>query len=171
MTAGGIDGDRVRTAVAAALPPPRDDHGRITLAVDVSNWLRPDAPTRDDRCFCHVYARGRGQAQMIPGWPYSFVAALEPGRTSWTALPDARRLHRDDDLTTVTAEQVRDLVVRLHRLGHHRDGDPEILIVFDAGTGSGQPFTAQAPTVYVTFSLRIFKLGRRGTTAAQEVSM
>jgi hypothetical protein len=48
-------------------------------------------------------------------------------------------LHRDDDLTTVTAEQVRDLVVRLHRLGHHRDGDPEILIVFDAGTGSGQP--------------------------------
>jgi hypothetical protein len=21
---------------------------------------------------------------MIPGWPYSFVAVLEPGRTSWT---------------------------------------------------------------------------------------
>ncbi|MEV4125857.1 hypothetical protein [Nocardia sp. NPDC049707] len=32
LTASGIDGDRVRTAVAAALPPPRDDHGRITLA-------------------------------------------------------------------------------------------------------------------------------------------
>ena len=29
---------------------------------------------------------------MIPGWPYSFVAALEPGRTSWTAVLDAVRL-------------------------------------------------------------------------------
>ena len=26
---------------------------------------------------------------MIPGWPYSVVAALEPGRTSWTAVLDA----------------------------------------------------------------------------------
>ena len=133
LAAGGIDPERVRTAVAAALPPPRDDQGRIRLAVDVSNWLRPDAPTSDDRCFCHVYPRGRGQAQMIPGWPYSFVAALEAGRTSWTALLDARRLHRDDDLTTITAEQIRDLLHRLIRLGHHRDGDPDILIVFDAG--------------------------------------
>ena len=31
---------------------------------------------------------------MIPGWPYSFVAALEPGRTSWTAVLDAVRLAR-----------------------------------------------------------------------------
>ncbi|GAA2513377.1 hypothetical protein Ahu01nite_061320 [Winogradskya humida] len=26
---------------------------------------------------------------MIPGWPYSFIAALETGRTSWTVLLDA----------------------------------------------------------------------------------
>jgi hypothetical protein len=26
---------------------------------------------------------------MIPGWPYSIIAALEPGRTSWTAVLDA----------------------------------------------------------------------------------
>lgn len=28
---------------------------------------------------------------MIPGWPYSFVAALEPGRTWWMAILDAVR--------------------------------------------------------------------------------
>jgi hypothetical protein len=39
-----------------------------------------------------MYGRGKGQAQMIPGWPYSFVAALEPGRSSWTAMLDAIRL-------------------------------------------------------------------------------
>ena len=68
----------------AALPFPAWDDGRIRLGVDVSNWLRPDAETSPDRLFCHTYARGKGNAQLIPGWPYSLVAALEPGRTSWT---------------------------------------------------------------------------------------
>ena len=63
--------------------------------MDVSHWLRPDAPTSDDRLFCHVYGRGdRSTDQFIPGWPYSFVAALESGRTSWVALLDAVRLGR-----------------------------------------------------------------------------
>jgi hypothetical protein len=66
--------------------------GRIRLGVDVSPWLRPGAATSPGRLFCHVYGRGKGQAQMIPGWPYSVIAALEPGRTSRTAVLDAVRL-------------------------------------------------------------------------------
>ena len=42
-----------------------------------------------------------GQAQLIPGWPYSVVAALEPGRTSWAAVLDAVRLGPDDDDTAL----------------------------------------------------------------------
>jgi hypothetical protein len=103
------------------------------LAVDASPWLRSDAPTSAERLFCHVYGRGRNQAQLIPGWPYSFVAALEPGRTSWTALLDAVRLGPTDDATAVTAEQLRAVVARLTAAGHRRDGDPNILIVTDAG--------------------------------------
>jgi hypothetical protein len=72
------------------------------LAVDVSNWLRPGAATSPDRLFCHVYGRGKVQAQMIPGWPYSVVAALEPGGTSWTAVLDAVRLGPGDDEAEVT---------------------------------------------------------------------
>ncbi len=68
-----------------------------------------------------------------PGWPYSFVAALEPGRTSWTALLDAVRLGPADDATAVTAEQLRGVVGRLVAAGHWRDGDPPVLIVTDAG--------------------------------------
>ena len=103
------------------------------LAADVSNWLRPGAATSPERLFCHVYGRGKGQAQMIPGWPYSVIAALEPGRTSWTAVLDAIRLGPDDDETEVTAAQVREVVARLIAAGHWREGDPEILVVFDAG--------------------------------------
>ncbi len=103
------------------------------LAVDVSNWLRPGAATSPDRLFCHVYGRGKGQAQMIPGWPYSVVAALEPGRTSWTAVLDAIRLGPDDDEAEITAGQIRDVITRVIDAGHWREGDPPVLVIFDAG--------------------------------------
>ncbi|HVB45077.1 MAG TPA: NF041680 family putative transposase [Streptosporangiaceae bacterium] len=132
VNAGRVEIGRLRRAVAG-LPLPRAADGRLMLAVDVSNWLRPGAATSPDRLFCHVYGRGKGNAQMIPGWPYSVVAALEPGRTSWTAVLDAVRLGPDDDETEVTAAQVRDVVTRLIAAGQHKEGDPDILVVFDAG--------------------------------------
>jgi DDE superfamily endonuclease len=129
---GRVDIARLRMALAQ-LPLRRARDARIMLAVDVCNWLRPDAPTSADRLFCHVYGRAKGQAQMIPGWPYSVVAALEPGRTSWTTVLDAVRLGPADDTTAVTATQIRDVVNRLIAAGHWRTGDPDILIVTDTG--------------------------------------
>jgi hypothetical protein len=132
VNAGQVQVARLRRALAS-LPLPRWDDGRIRLAADVSNWLRPDASASPERLFCHCYARGKGNAQMIPGWPYSVVAALEPGRTSWTLPLDAVRLGPADDATAVTAAQVRDVVRRIIAAGHWRDGAPDILVIFDAG--------------------------------------
>src|SRR5512140_3228675 len=129
---GRIDIARLRRSLAG-LPLPRAADGRLMLAVDVSSWLRPGAVTSPDRLFCHVYGRGKGQAQMIPGWPYSVIAALESGRTSWTAVLDAIRLGPGDDQASVTAGQVRDVVTRLIEARHWREGDPAILVIFDAG--------------------------------------
>ncbi|MEV0903213.1 NF041680 family putative transposase, partial [Actinoplanes sp. NPDC049802] len=129
---GVIEVGRLRRAIIG-LPLPRDRAGRIVLAVDVSPWLRPDAATAEDRSFCHVYGRGRNAAQMIPGWAYSFVAALETGRSSWTAVLDAVRIGPLDDATEVTAAQVREVIDRLREHGRWCDGDPRIMIVFDAG--------------------------------------
>jgi hypothetical protein len=123
---------RLRQALAG-LPVPAWEDGRILLAVDVSNWLRPDAETSPERLFCHCYARGKGNRQMIPGWPYSFVVALEPGRTSWTLPLDAVRLGPDDDAAAVTAAQVRGVAERLVQAGHWQQGDPDIRVVFDSG--------------------------------------
>lgn len=116
------------------LPVPRAADGRIVLAVDVSNWPSPDAPTSDERLFCHVYGRGdRRTDKLIPGWQYSFVAALETGRTSWCALLEAIRLGPADDATLVTADQLREVVGRLTAAGHWKLDDPEILIMMDSG--------------------------------------
>lgn len=49
---------------------------------------------------------------MIPGWPYSFIAALEPGRTSWTAMLNVARLRPWDDEIAITAAQVREVIQR-----------------------------------------------------------
>ncbi|WP_442814215.1 transposase [Streptomyces sp. NBC_00151] len=81
--------------------------------------------------FCHVY--GRASDQLVPGWPYSFVAALESGRTSWCQLLDAVRLGPADDAAEVTASQLRYVVEDLIHQERWRPGDPDILIVCDAG--------------------------------------
>lgn len=132
LNCGSVQIARLRWALAA-VPLPRWDDDRIRLAVDVSNWLRPDAATSPGRSFCHCYGRGKSSAQMIPGWPYSFVAALEPGRTSWVRLLDAIRLTPDDDLAAVTAAQVREVIGRIIAAGHWNPGDLDILVIFDAG--------------------------------------
>ncbi|MFI9056043.1 transposase [Streptomyces anulatus] len=114
---GCIDVDRLRRALAV-LPQPKGRRrtpgpGRRCFGVAAAR-----RPTRPDRLFCHVYGRsGRASDQFIPGWPYSFVAALETGRTSWCQLLDAVRLGPDDDVAEVTAAQVRRVVNRPDRPG------------------------------------------------------
>jgi len=132
LNAGRIEIGRLRRALAR-LAVPRTSDGRIVLAVDVSPWLRSDAACSPERLFCHVYGRAKSASQFIPGWPYSFVAALESGRTSWVGILDAVRLGPVDDATEVTASQLREVVGRLIAAGHWTHGDPAIVIVTDSG--------------------------------------
>jgi hypothetical protein len=132
LNSGDVVIGRLRLALDA-VPLPAWDDGRIRLAADVSNWLRPDAETSPERLFCHTYARGKGNAQMIPGWPYSWVAALEPGRSSWTLPLDAVRLGPADDATQVTAAQLRGVVERIIASGQWKEGDPDVIVVLDSG--------------------------------------
>jgi hypothetical protein len=132
INCGRVDIARLRNLVATQRLPKAAD-GRVVLAVDVSPWLRPDANTSPERSFCHTYGRGKNQHLMIPGWPHSVVAALETGRTSWTALLDAVRLQPGADVAVVTTTQIREVVERLIAASQWRLGDPEILVVLDAG--------------------------------------
>jgi DDE superfamily endonuclease len=132
LACGRIDVQRLRLSLAG-LPLPRSSGGQLRLAVDVSPWPRPDAECSAERAHCHRPCRCDGVRQTIPGWPYSMVAALESGRSSWTAPLDLVRVGPGDDVTEVTACQLRDLVGRLVAAGQWASGDPPILVVMDAG--------------------------------------
>ncbi|WP_369776996.1 NF041680 family putative transposase [Streptomyces sp. R33] len=129
---GRVDTSRLRLALAA-VPLPRAADGQLVLAIDITCWLRPDAHTSPERILCHTYGRGKDQHIPVPGWPYSIICALEPGRSSWTAPLDALRLAPGDDTATVTAGQLRELVERLITAGQWQTGDLDILVVADAG--------------------------------------
>lgn len=87
-----FDVARLRRALAG-VPLPRASDGRLVLAVDVSPWLRPDADTCSDRSFCHTFGSGLGKRQLVPGWPYSTVAALETAARWRCALGPGHRPH------------------------------------------------------------------------------
>jgi hypothetical protein len=131
LAAGRIDTGRLRDVLA--VQPLGRVAGRIVLAVDATGWLRPDANCSPGRLYCHVTGHGRGQDQMVPGWSYSFVAALEPGASSWTQILDTARIGQDDDPAETTAIQLRAVVDRLISAGQHRNGDPPIAVVTDSG--------------------------------------
>jgi hypothetical protein len=132
LACGRIDFGRLRW-VLAALPLPRGSGRQLKVAIDVTPWPRPDAECSPDRLHCHRPCRCDGIRQTIPGWPYSVVAALENGRSSWTAPLDIRRIDPDDDLTEVTAAQIRDLLARLVTAGQLLPEDPPLLVVMDSG--------------------------------------
>jgi hypothetical protein len=129
---GRLDVDRLQTALSG-LDLPRGADGQIRLAVDVTPWPRPDAECSPQRAHAHRPCRCDGVRQTIPGWPYSIVAVLESGRSSWTAPLDAARMVPGQDATEVTAKQIRQVWQRLRAAGQCREDDPPVLVVLDAG--------------------------------------
>ncbi|WP_233160849.1 NF041680 family putative transposase [Actinophytocola xanthii] len=165
LARGRLDADRLRGALVAG-PLPRAADGRLVLAVDITCWLRPEAHTSPQRILCHTYGRGKDTHIMVPGWPYSVVVALETGRSSWTAPLDAVRLAPGDDAATVTAQQVRQVVSRLLEANHWRPGDPEILLVADAGyDGPRLAFLLHDLPVIVLVRMRSDRVLRRPAPA------
>lgn len=112
LAQGRISLSRLRMALTG-LALPRGADGQLSIALDVTPWPRPDAECSPERLRCHRPCRCDGVRQTIPGWPYQVAAALGGGCSSWTGPLDAVRIGPGDDLTDVTAAQIRDLLTRL----------------------------------------------------------
>jgi len=130
LASGRVDVDRLGRLLAGSWDPP--DAGPVKLAMDVSAWPRPDAVTSDGLCHCYTACRCDGSRKTIPGWPYSFVAGLEWGASSWTALLDVVRLGPDHDATVASVQQIAGVLGRLERAGALH-GRPASVVALDAG--------------------------------------
>jgi hypothetical protein len=75
---GRVDIGRLRRSLAG-LALPRAADGRLVLAADISNWLRPGAATSAERLFCHVYGCSRPTAKMTHCQKLDAVY-LQPGQ-------------------------------------------------------------------------------------------
>lgn len=96
LNRGNVDVPPLRQVPAGLPLPQAADRRPVWRSTAATGY----APTGADRLFCHVYGRsGRSSEQFVPGWPYSFVAARDAGRTSWCQLRHALRLGPADDTT------------------------------------------------------------------------
>ncbi|MFD9516239.1 transposase [Streptomyces sp. NPDC059979] len=132
LNRGRIDTERPRT-VLAGLSLPRFDGGRLVLAVDVSPWLRSDAPCSAERLFCHVHGRAKTASQFIPGGPTPsspcWSRAPPPGPRCWTRSASDRRMTRPRSPPISCGVSSNGSSPR----ASGRPGDPAIVIVSDAG--------------------------------------
>ena len=132
VNAGRADVARLRWAVGC-LPLPAWPDGRIRLAADVCNWLRPEARTSPERLVLPCAWAGEERRADDPGLAVLVRRRAGPGGTSWTAPLDAVRLGPDDDATGVTAAQLREVTGRLAAAGTWHPGDPDIMVVWMPG--------------------------------------
>ncbi|CAM5639163.1 hypothetical protein GCM10010345_58300 [Streptomyces canarius] len=99
----------------------------------------------------------------------SVVAALESGRTSWTAVLDAVRLGPGADIAAVTTVQICEVVERLVAAGQGKPGDPDVLVVLDAGCDAPRiAYPLDGPPVEILGRLRSDRLMRRPTPTSKE---
>ena len=105
----------------AGLPLPRAADGRLVLAVDVSNWLRPGAVTSPERLFCHVCGRGKG----VPGllWYLLSASAVALGESRSPAPPwETALVYALQGACFRAAVRYRQRVARRHHDQYRRHG-------------------------------------------------
>ena len=122
---GQVDPDALRVLLLGQLRFP----GPPVFAVDVSVWPRRDAETSPERAFHSSSPCRRTGSAIVRGWAYQWVAQLSPGRDSWTAPVDVRRVRPTEQATQLAVEQVRAIVADLPPAP---PGEGPPLFVFDA---------------------------------------
>jgi hypothetical protein len=103
----------------------------LMFAIDTTPHARPDAQYADERTMVQV--RGKGGDRWLPGWPYSVLAGIGWGSSSWVDPIEARRLRPGEEHTDITIGQITGLLKDLTATGKWQPGGPPPLVLLDAG--------------------------------------
>jgi hypothetical protein len=100
---------------------------RLTLGLDVSSILRPEAHTSADRTLVHRSNLPADATPVGPGWQFSALVVLPEPVSAATYILDSRRVPSSETATTVGAQQLRELLPLLRVRG------VPVLLVLDRG--------------------------------------
>jgi hypothetical protein len=79
----------------------------VLMALDLSAWVRPDAPTLPERQYIHSSTQDVTGQDVVVGQPYSLLAwVAEPGQ-SWTLPVRVARVNRDQTEVEAGVAQVQ----------------------------------------------------------------
>jgi hypothetical protein len=129
LAKGRISSSRLRHLLAGLSAPARAGEP-LMFATGTTPHARPDAQYAGERM---VQVRGKGGDRWLPGWPYSLLAGIQWGSSSWAGPIEARRLRSGEEHTDVTTGQITGLLKDLTATGKWQPGDPPPLVLLDAG--------------------------------------
>ena len=102
---GQQDGEWLTGYLSQQLEPSCE--GVVLMALDLSAWARPDAPTLPDRQYVHTSTQEVTGQNVVVGQPYSLLAwVAEPGQ-SWTLPVRLARVSSDQSEVEAGVAQVQ----------------------------------------------------------------
>jgi PAS domain-containing protein len=123
LAVGHVDVAALRRLLAQSLP----DLDPSVYAIDTSVWSRCDAETSPERGYYYHASRHSAGQPIVAGWSYQWLAHVSFQRDSWTAPLDVRRVHPEDNVHAVAAQQIRQV------LASRPAGASPPVFAFDAG--------------------------------------
>jgi hypothetical protein len=108
VEAGRQDAEWLRQFLGSQVPT----QGVQVFALDTSGWPRPSAPTLPDRQYVHRASPGSGGNPTVIGYPYSELAWVAQGGSSWALPVDLERIPSSSDALAVGVAQVQKLCQR-----------------------------------------------------------
>ncbi|MEO8956824.1 MAG: transposase [Ktedonobacteraceae bacterium] len=106
---GKIQIEKIRAILVEALLAGKPENEPVWMAVDGSNFPRPDARTSEDRTIIHLSNLPLVKTPIGVGWTFSSVVLIPDQTSSWTPIRDHQRITSKQTAIGVAIEQLKAL--------------------------------------------------------------
>ncbi len=106
---GKIQIEKIRATLVEALLAGKPDNEPVWMAVDGSNFPRPDARTSEDRTIIHLSNLPLVKTPIGVGWTFSSVVLIPEQTSSWTPILDHQRITSEQTAIGVAIAQLKAL--------------------------------------------------------------
>ncbi len=106
---GKIQVEKIRAILVEALLAGKPENEPVWIAVDRSNFPRPDAKTSEDRTIIHLSNVPLVKTPIGVGWTFSSIVLIPEQTSSWTPILDQQRITSEQTAIGVAIDQLKAL--------------------------------------------------------------